>query len=184
MHDIGIYHRDLKADNVLVTKSPPLGEFDFTCFYICHIADFENSEEVWGTAFRRAPEVLLSRRTGSSLGKNEWQAANVYSFGMTCYEVLIGEVPFHGHLFSDYDIVLDGGRPSFPDFVPESLKNIVGRCWHRDPISRPDFGHIIEALKEVDEYGYFDAWLEADNILQPMLDSASGAASDSRLMRL
>jgi serine/threonine protein kinase len=186
LHDSGIYHRDLKADNVLVTKSPPLGEVDFNCFYMCHIADFENSEEVWGTGFWRAPEVLSSLETGCSLGKNEWQAADVYSFGMTCYEVLTGEVPFHGHLSDDYDIVLDGGRPSFPDFVPEPLKNIVQRCWHQDPSSRPDFGHIIEALKEVDEYGYFDAWLDAINILQPMWDSISGAPSEleSRLMPL
>jgi hypothetical protein len=105
---------------------------------------------------------------------------------MTCYEVLTGEVPFHGHLFSDYDIVLDGGRPSFPDFVPESLKNIVERCWHHDPSSRPDFGHIIEALKEVDEYGFLDKWLEGFTTLQTMWDSAPGADGelDSRLMRL
>ena len=53
---------------------------------------------------------------------------DVYSFGTTCYDILIGEIPFHGHPFFDYDIVLGGRRPELPDHITQILKDIVWSC--------------------------------------------------------
>jgi serine/threonine protein kinase len=79
--------------------------------------------------------------------------ADIYSFGMICYEVLTGKVPFEGHQINDYDLVLDGGRPELPDHVPEFLKNIILRCWHADPNSRPRWTDIIQALMQSFDVG-------------------------------
>ncbi len=68
------------------------------------IGDYESSDVVMGTGFFRAPEVLRALRDGT---KVEYSAAvDIYGFGMVCYELLTGKLPFHGHPLSDYDLVL------------------------------------------------------------------------------
>lgn len=40
-----------------------------------------------------------------------------YSFGMTCYEILTGEIPLGNLGPKDYDVVLQGARPVLPSGV-------------------------------------------------------------------
>jgi len=42
---------------------------------------------------------------------------------------------------------LNGGRPELPDHVPESMRDLIVRCWHADPHSRPNWTDVIEALQ-------------------------------------
>jgi serine/threonine protein kinase len=144
LHELGIYHRDLKAANILVTrhshpdgKPCPISEL--------HITDFERSEDVLGTGFYRAPEVLQS---GAEISHHQWLTADIYSFGMVCYEVLTGRIPFDGHPYSDHDLVIDGARPELPDHVPAKMKSLIRRCWQADPESRPSWTDIVHVLNE------------------------------------
>lgn len=55
-----------------------------------------------------------------------WQVAEVYSFGMTCYEVLTGKVLLDGLSMNNYDeVTVKGKRPKLPDHVPERLREII-----------------------------------------------------------
>jgi hypothetical protein len=62
---------------------------------------------------------------------------------MMCYEVLIGHIPFDGYVKSDWEKVIDGERPSFPDYVDPRLRKLVERCWHKEPSCRPTFNVIV-----------------------------------------
>ncbi|KAG0577615.1 hypothetical protein KC19_5G168000 [Ceratodon purpureus] len=155
LHEHGIYHRDIKAANILVQKIPEV-----------LIADFENSDNVVGTGFWRAPEILQTLdqfpKDRAPLSDKQLQAADVYSFGMTCYEILTGKSPFDGHRWSDYNLVLSGGRPELPDHVPEPLKNLIRTCWHQNPDSRPSFIVIVIHLKQFDSVAFeIEAWQDA-----------------------
>jgi serine/threonine protein kinase len=137
LHELGILHNDLKAANVLV--------FDKHYKYTT-IADFESSVGTVGTGFWRAPEILLALKNGNCSREPFTQKSDVYSFAMTCYEVITGRMPFEDHDRWDYDIVLRGGRPTMPG-DPFSVFNIlVTRCWHQDPTKRPSFAEIVEDL--------------------------------------
>ena len=186
LHDLGIYHRDLKAANILVIrhcqsdgKPCPINEV--------HITDFERSEDVVGTGFFRAPEVLLSVFTGDPLSEDQWMLADIYSFGMVCYEVLTGNVPFDGHRIDNYDLVLDGGRPELPDYVPARMKDMIRRCWHADPVFRPSWTDILQVLTEPtnDDYGA-DAVLINRIYMNRMaiLDLTLGSSIESNLVKL
>ena len=76
--------------------------------------------------------------------------ADVYSFAMTCYEILTGGVPLEGVRASDYDAVLQHRtRPKLPSKLNPKVKNLMRRCWHQDPEARPTFKEIVVELKEL-----------------------------------
>ncbi len=108
------------------------------------IGDYESSDVVMGTGFFRAPEVLRALRDGT---KVEYSAAvDVYGFGMVCYELLTGKLPFHGHPLSDYDLVLSGERPDVSNELPW-MRKFLQRCWHEDPHQRPGWDEILQILR-------------------------------------
>ncbi|KAG0614798.1 hypothetical protein M758_6G204100 [Ceratodon purpureus] len=186
LHELGIYHRDLKAANILVSRHcHPDGK---PCSVSeVHITDFERSEGVVGTGFYRAPEVLQSLITRVPLSDAQWMMADIYSFGMVCYEVLTGRIPFDGHPYSDYDLVLEGGRPELPNHVPEKLKHIIRRCWQTRPSSRPSWTDIVQDLTEKSNDHY-----ESGRVLSKrnymnrlaMFDSSDKSSIESNVLKL
>lgn len=147
LHKSNILHRDLKASNVLVAQ---FSSGNYHEYPDCYVADFECSVGVVGTGFWRAPEVLLALKNRSGAPEIT-QKADVYSFAMTCYEVLTGCVPFEGQLMTNYDFVLSGHRPVLPDYVDDTIRSLLLRCWDADPSKRPSFEKILKVLAgEVD----------------------------------
>ena len=167
LHAHGILHRDLKASNVLLSLNAWTGGTFDKDYDICSderqisdelylIADFDSSENILGTGFWRAPEVLRTlAQSGPSL-ENIWtEKVDVYSYGMTCYEVLTGRMPFDhikGLKSTNYGIVLEGGRPPLPDYIPSWIQEVVQKCWHPEPSQRPNFMEIIDLLHSSQDF--------------------------------
>ncbi len=105
-----------------------------------------------GTGFWRAPEILLALRRNEKLQlplplDTFTKMADVYSYGMTCYEVLTGGKPFEGHPQSDNSWVLGGNRPKLPNYIDPSTQALLAQCWHDDPSQRPTFESIEKQLE-------------------------------------
>lgn len=155
LHNHDILHRDLKASNVLVNLMD--GNDDDACFdpwhddelIQCAVADFECSVGVVGTGYWRAPEVLAALKGGNPNPKVYTKQADVYSYAMTCYEILTGCIPFEGRPRTDYKFVLAGQRPQLPDCIRTDLKTLIGRCWMTDPAQRPSFAEIVRILDKM-----------------------------------
>jgi serine/threonine protein kinase len=190
LHELGVYHKDLKAANILVRKvRPPAEDYPGLNEVLeIFVADFERSEGIVGTAFYRAPEVLQYLRTRVALSDDQWMAADIYSFGMVCYEVLTGKAPFDGHPPRDYDLVLNGGRPELPDHVPEYMKGIMQRCWHANPSFRPSWTEIVQVLTENSAALHFESGrtvnLKKSVEAMATFDSSAGASIESNLVKL
>ncbi len=77
------------------------------------------------------------------------EKVDVYSFGMTCYEILTGQIPFDGYTKSKWNDVIKGERPLLPDYVFPKLRELVEACWHAQPSQRPSFEVLIRGLESL-----------------------------------
>ena len=141
MHEAGVLHRDIKASNVLLSRQDSVAAF---------VIDYECSIGVTGTGFWRAPETLEQLQRSIPGHKVVMtKEADIYSFGMLCYEVITGCIPFESHPVSDYSIVLRGERPELPHDLHPRLKEIVLDCWEHDPQLRPTAHGLYERLRRL-----------------------------------
>lgn len=86
------------------------------------------------------------------LGKPFNQKADVYSFGMTLWEIVTCKELFPHH--SDYDefmeaICVKGERPPIPNNSLPSLKSLMEDLWDADPDKRPNFEEVNSRLNEI-----------------------------------
>jgi eukaryotic-like serine/threonine-protein kinase len=90
-HDRGLIHRDVKPQNVLLNED---GQAKMTDFGIARSVDVEGvtiTGTVLGTSEYIAPEQARGQRVDA--------LTDVYSLGVVLYELLTGDVPFHGENF-------------------------------------------------------------------------------------
>ncbi|KAG6506220.1 mitogen-activated protein kinase kinase kinase 7-like isoform X1 [Zingiber officinale] len=154
LHSKKIYHGDLNPFNVLVKarNSSPDG------FLHAKITGFglsptKNSKAITNPCIWHSPEVLAEQQSGNCLSLTD--KADVYSFGMICFELLTGKVPFEdNHLQGDKmsKNIRAGERPLFPSQCPKYLANLTRRCWHSDPVQRPNFTSICRVLRYIKRF--------------------------------
>jgi hypothetical protein len=145
VHECGVIYRDLKAENCLVN-----GRGDG---YVVKLTDFGESKlrcSEMGSYFKTrdkgsrawmAPEVMGNEKDE----RNYTWSADVYSFGITCYEVFTGEKPF-GDITDLKRRVCAGDRPEIPGDCPEGLAELMRKCWAHNPGDRPTFKVIRQNL--------------------------------------
>lgn len=82
----------------------------------------------------------------------QWDsAADIFSVGMTLYEILTRQLPFHeepDNTMVERHIV-KGIRPSIPlSATPLTLAKAVELCWKASPMSRPSAKELINFFSD------------------------------------
>jgi serine/threonine protein kinase len=75
--------------------------------------------------------------------------ADVYSYGITCAEILTGKIPFPRTQYKRTEllqIIRRGERPPVPLNCPTLLANLIKKCWDTDPCKRPNFLQVCNEL--------------------------------------
>lgn len=143
IHDNGVIHRDIKAQNAKLTASGSVKLLDFGIAKDAASQGLTQTGGVIGTPNYLSPEQLD--------GQPASQQTDIWALGVLLYEMLTGQLPFQGDTLGG--LVLKITRGDFPP--PESLNpavsrdvaSLVGRCLKKDRNSR--FCSARDLLTEV-----------------------------------
>ncbi len=142
-HKNHIIHRDIKPQNIIISKD---GKVKVTDFGIAKAATSNTiTSNVMGSVHYTSPEQA---RGGYSDEKSD-----IYSMGITLFEMLTGRVPFNGDTTVAIAIKhIQEEMPSPKEFVPEipdSVAAIVLKCCQKSPDRRyQNMGELIADLKQ------------------------------------
>ncbi len=142
-HNNHIIHRDIKPQNIIISKD---GKVKVTDFGIAKAATSNTiTSNVMGSVHYTSPEQA---RGGFSDEKSD-----IYSLGITLYEMLTGRVPFNGETTVAIAIKhIQEKMPTPRDYVSEipiSVEQIVLKCTQKSPDRRYlTMGELIEDLKK------------------------------------
>lgn len=142
-HNNHIIHRDIKPQNIIISKE---GKVKVTDFGIAKAATSNTiTSNVMGSVHYTSPEQA---RGGYSDEKSD-----IYSLGITMFEMLTGRVPFNGETTVAIAIKhIQEELPSPREYVPEipiSVEQIVCKCCQKSPDRRyQSMAELIVDLKQ------------------------------------
>jgi serine/threonine protein kinase len=159
LHDMHVAHLDLKPSNVLLSSvSKLVGVKKNIGYDFVKLTDYDTSktevqskpelqEFTIGTPKYMAPEMNNNNKIKPPSNMACPLQADVWSFGMTCSEILSLKEPFSDT--NDKDVVLQKTKECWRPELPincEELTMLIEECWIQDPSQRPTFSNICKRL--------------------------------------
>lgn len=146
-HGVGLVHRDVKPENLLIERSGRLRITDFgLALALRGQGKFGGATSQSGTPQFAAPEQLLGERVD--------QRADLYSLAAVAYFALLGEPPFPG--FTPEQVLAKQTAERFPDLrarrsdIRPQLVDVLERALRNDPADRfPSAAEFQQALNRV-----------------------------------
>jgi serine/threonine-protein kinase len=149
-HDLGVVHRDLKSDNILLSTRGGRKDFvkilDFGLAHLAMDPRLAPKGAVFGTPEYMSPE--------QARGEEASAQSDLYALGVLFFEMLTGQLPFRS---SDRETLLEMQRTSpapkprsiKPDILP-AAETIVLKLLEKDRRKRfQDAHHLHEDLKAI-----------------------------------
>ncbi|MFT5356339.1 MAG: serine/threonine protein kinase, partial [Polyangiales bacterium] len=159
-HEMGVVHRDLKPDNILLTARKDGAEsvkiLDFGIAKILDAPSLTGSQQIFGTPGYIAPEYIQSMDIDGR--------SDLYSLGVILYEMATGALPFDYEYPGDLLVkhVTEAPIPPsarYPEIQP-ALEVFILRCLEKLPDDRfRDAYHFLDELELMaDRLGGPDTW--------------------------
>ncbi len=146
-HDNGVTHRDIKPANILVGNDNVVKITDFGIARLAGQDSMTKTGTRLGTLNYMSPEQVRGE-------KNIDHRSDIYSLGMTFYEMLAGRIPVDSTTTSEFDIMRSILEVQLPDprefypHIPEWLVKVLKKCLAKDPEAR--FNSCAEILEVID----------------------------------
>lgn len=167
-HDAGIVHRDIKSDNIMVTRDGHPKVLDFGLAKLVDNADEAGSDQTVTTFQTMAMKTAAISQTevGAVLGTVAYMSpeqarglpadkrSDIFSFGIVLYEMATGKLPFSGESALDtmHAIAFNESQPisDLKAGLPYSLQRVVNRCLEKQADHRyQSMAEIAEALTAI-----------------------------------
>ncbi len=151
-HTHGIVHRDIKPQNILLTREGQVKVTDFGIARAASAATITQTGTVLGSVQYISPEQARGTMVGRS--------ADIYALGVVVYEMVTGQLPFDGESPIAIAIKHIHQAPSRPralvPVLPTRLEGIILRAMSKSPYER----YRSAADLRSDLLGETDFWKE------------------------
>ena len=131
-HRLGVVHRDIKPSNIMITDGGFVKLLDFGIALTGHGAELTRAGYLLGSLSYMSPEQIG--------GSKATARSDIYSVGVTLYEMLTGTLPITGA--NNYEIMMAhiNQVPVAPEKiapqVPPAVSDAVMRALAKDPAQR------------------------------------------------
>ena len=148
LHSRNIIHRDIKPENIIISNGRPMVKIVDFGLSIQKKQEPVVTRSISGSPSYLAPEIILEKKYS--------ETTDIYSMGVTAYELLTGRLPYEGRteqeiLEKHVDLTLQP-RPirDLNPTVSEKLERIVMKLLEKNPQQRyPDVSLFIRDFKAI-----------------------------------
>jgi serine/threonine-protein kinase len=121
-HQNGVFHRDVKPDNIMVSKTGIVKVMDFGIARVVE-SELTRTGSVMGTPAYMSPEQVNGERIDAR--------SDIFSLGVILYELLTGKKPFAGETVSAMMFAIIQANPLQPSEVNASVHSAWDEILHK-----------------------------------------------------
>lgn len=148
-HKLGVVHRDLKPQNIMIDKQGNAHIMDFGIARSLKAKGVTTSGMMIGTPDYMSPEQVE--------GKEVDQRADIYAMGVILFEMVTGTTPFKGETAVTIALMHTREKPPNPsdinDQIPEELSQVILKCMEKEKAKRYQNAEDLTAdLDNIEHY--------------------------------
>lgn len=129
IHGIGILHRDIKSENIFLTRSDIVKVGDFGISKVL-TGPLDTSNTVVGTPYYMAPELLM--------GKPYCEKIDIFALGCIIHELALKRRTYEAtNMPAMLTKIVNSVRDQLPAVYSEGLQDTIDMCLHSNPTQRP-----------------------------------------------
>ncbi|EGR33731.1 protein kinase domain protein, partial [Ichthyophthirius multifiliis] len=150
IHQKNIIHRDIKAQNIFLTKNQMIKIADFGISKVLSNSD-EKAKTIIGSPYYLAPELIENRPYTTKV--------DIWGLGILIYELCALKPPFESeNMHALVMKIIRGNYNPIPNQYSQELKKLLAEILNVDPLKRPTAQQILEKdnIKNIDQFSNFD----------------------------
>jgi serine/threonine protein kinase len=148
-HSLGVVHRDLKPQNIMIDKGGNAKIMDFGIARSIREKGITGPSVLIGTPEYMSPEQAEAKEVD--------QRSDIYSLGIILYEMATGRVPFEGDTALSIAMKHKGEIPKDPKQfnpnIPDDLSGVILKCLEKDKAKRYETAAEVRSELEKIEKG-------------------------------
>ena len=147
-HKLGVVHRDLKPQNIMIDKEGNARIMDFGIARSLKTKGITGGEVMIGTPEYMSPEQVE--------GKGADERSDLYALGVILYEMVTGRVPFEGDTALSVALKHKTETPRDPREInpqlPDEVSHLILRCLEKDKEKRfPRTEALIQEISRIEK---------------------------------